>query len=159
MAGAPDDASAAVELEQYLRTRIPLTGAMQVRVREACRARVVLAAPLAPNINHQRTAFGGSVAALATLAAWSLLRVRLRGDGRAANVVIRRSTIDYAAAVTGELMAICEFSDEDRWSEAIARLRARGRARLEVESRLEEPAGTAARFHGVFVLLDAGADH
>lgn len=60
------------ELEADLHGNIPLTQAMQVRVLEIGPDSVRLGAPLSANINHHRTAFGGSLATLATLAAWSL---------------------------------------------------------------------------------------
>ncbi len=140
-------------LRDYLLTHIPLTAAMGVKVRCERPERVVLAAPLAPNINHQGTAFGGSVAALATLAAWSLVRVRLEDADRAANVVVQRSSMEYRAAIDGELTAVCEFADDGLWQKTIERLDRRGRARLELHSRLEHAGETAARFAGTFVLL------
>jgi thioesterase domain-containing protein len=60
-------------LEEYLHGHIPLSRAMQVSVRELTDELVVLGAPLAPNMNHRSTVFGGSASALAILAAWSLL--------------------------------------------------------------------------------------
>lgn len=56
-------------LEQYLHDHIPLSKAMQVSVLEASQERVILMAPLAPNINHTESVFGGSASAVATLAA------------------------------------------------------------------------------------------
>ena len=56
------------ELEAYLHDRIPLSRAMAIAVVEAGPERVRLAAPLAPNINHRDTVFGGSAASLAMAA-------------------------------------------------------------------------------------------
>ncbi|RYE53550.1 MAG: hypothetical protein EOP18_08925, partial [Rhizobiaceae bacterium] len=53
---------------------------MQVRVVAASVERVTLSAPLAPNINHRATVFGGSASAVAILSAWSLLHLRLSSD-------------------------------------------------------------------------------
>lgn len=66
------------KLEQYLHEHIPLSKAMQVTVVSVAEAAVVLSAPLAPNINHRDTLFGGSALAIAILAAWSLLYTRLQ---------------------------------------------------------------------------------
>jgi thioesterase domain-containing protein len=66
------------DLQAYLHERIPLSRAMEVAVREAGSDGVVLYAPLAPNINHRDTVFGGSASAVAILAAWSALYVRMR---------------------------------------------------------------------------------
>ena len=69
------------ELQTYLHQHIPLSQAMQVTVVEASLQQVVLTVPLAPNINHRETVFGGSASAVANLAAWSMLHLgsRLRG--------------------------------------------------------------------------------
>ena len=57
------------ELQDYLRTRIPLAHAMGVEVRSLGEAGIELYAPLAPNTNHRDTVFGGSASAVAILAA------------------------------------------------------------------------------------------
>ena len=145
-------------LERYLHETIPLTAAMGVTVRAEGPRRVVLAAPLAPNVNHKQTAFGGSVAALATLAAWSLAQLRAWQSGDDITLVIRDSRLEYLQPVTGELVAVCEFDDEPAWRRALERLHDRGRARLELASRLEDPAGAQiVRFRGTFVLLGSAA--
>ena len=59
-ATAPPDANA---VERYLHRHIPLTAAMGVRVAAVTLQRAELRAPLAPNINHRETVFGGSAAA------------------------------------------------------------------------------------------------
>ena len=68
-------------VERYLHQYIPLSAAMGVQVRTATVEHVKLAAPLAPNVNHTETVFGGSAAALATLSAWTLLHLRLEDAG------------------------------------------------------------------------------
>jgi len=42
---------------------------------------VLLTAPLAANINHRATVFGGSASAVAILAAWTYLYFVLKGTG------------------------------------------------------------------------------
>ena len=104
-----------LELEHYLHEHIPLSAAMQVTVLEASPAQVRLAAPLAPNINHRRTVFGGSAAAVATLAAWALLHLRLTAEGFAGRLVIRRSEMDFEQAIAGEFEAEATAPGDERW--------------------------------------------
>ena len=78
-------------LAQYLHQQIPLSRAMQVDALEVSEDSVRLSAPLVPNVNHRATVFGGSASALAILAAWSLLHVRLRGSFPQASIVIQRA--------------------------------------------------------------------
>src|SRR5688572_17817993 len=105
---------------------------MDVRVREATPTRVTLAAPLAPNINHRETVFGGSAAALAVLSAWALLHLRLEAEDVAARLVIRRSEMHYKLPIPGDFTACCELGDEPAWGRFRATLERRGRARIEL---------------------------
>src|SRR5262245_966332 len=102
-------------LESYLHAHIPLSQAMQVRVEEVGRDRIVLGAPLAPNINHRETLFGGSASAIAILAAWSLLSTRLRSEGIATKLVIQRNTMSYEAPIDGGFTAISRLEVPEQW--------------------------------------------
>ncbi|MFS8581380.1 MAG: YiiD C-terminal domain-containing protein [Limnochordales bacterium] len=151
------------ELEQYLHRNIPLSRAMEVRVPAADERRVVLAAPLEPNINHRDTLFGGSAAAVATLAAWSLLYLRLLRDGIDARLVIHRNTMEYKRPIAGEFTATARLDDEAAWEQFVTTLRRRGKARIRVASVLHAvqnglygaaaAGGEAGLFEGDFVAL------
>ena len=71
--------TAAVEV--HLHCHIPISPAMGVRVLVCDNTAVTLAAPLAPNINHRATVFGGSASAVAILTAWTWLHFVLRDAG------------------------------------------------------------------------------
>src|SRR4051812_16515156 len=100
------------ELEAYLHSNIPLSAAMGVQVKIATPQRVLLFAPLGPNINHHRTVFGGSGVVLATLSAWTLLHIRLVQEGLDAQLVIQRSAMEYERPICGDFEAECGFTDE-----------------------------------------------
>jgi len=140
-------------LERYLQQQIPLSAAMGARVRLASLERVQLAAPLAPNVNHNETVFGGSGAALATLAAWSLLHLRIAHAGLEARLVIQRSTMEYEHPIPGDFEAVCRFSDEVAWARFRTTLARRGRARLTLGSYLFYDTRQVAAFEGDFVGL------
>ena len=89
------------EVEAYLHRHIPISAAMAVRVVACDTAGATLAAPLAPNINHRATVFGGSASAVAILAAWTWLHFALRGAGQPARLVIQGNTMEYLAPITG----------------------------------------------------------
>lgn len=141
------------ELERYLHEHIPLSAAMQAAVVEVQPDRVVLAAPLAPNINHRETVFGGSAAALATLAAWSLVHVRLRAAGITSRLVIQRNTVEYERALSGDFIARAVLACADDWPRFLRTLTRRGRARIDVDATLEQDGVTAGRFSGTFAAL------
>ena len=139
------------ELEQYLHDQIPLSRAMAVRVSEIGHDRVVLNAPLAPNINHHDTVFGGSAASVATLAAWSLVHVRLLAAGLPSRIVIQRSTMEYTAPMAGEFQAMASMGDEADWSGFIRMLTRRNRARVAIRTELRFEGKNAGLFGGEFV--------
>src|SRR5687768_8333506 len=93
------------ELETYLHVHIPLSRAMAVRVVSIADDKVILGAPLGPNINHRDTVFGGSASALAILSAWSLLHLRLTAADQPSRVVIQRNSMDYLAPIDGDFTA------------------------------------------------------
>jgi thioesterase domain-containing protein len=126
---------------------------MGVQVRAATLGYVELAAPLAPNVNHMETVFGGSAAALATLSAWMLLHLRLQDAGSDARLVIQRSRVEYEKPIPGDFEAVCEFSDESAWERFRETLERRGRARLTLAAYLVHCKHRAASFEGEFVAL------
>ena len=142
-------------LEDYLRGRIALTAALGVRVAEAGQECVRLTAPLAANINHSGTVFGGSAAAVATLAAWGLLHLRLAAAGIRARTVIQRSRMEYEHPIAADFEAECRLTDPAAWEHFTAMLRRHGRARLQLLAELRCADQAVGRFEGEFVALGA----
>jgi thioesterase domain-containing protein len=143
------------ELEAYLHAHIPLSKAMQVAAEAVGPQEVVLRAPLAPNINHRDTVFGGSASAVAILAAWSLLHVRLRAEGLASRLVIQRNTMDYALPILGGFTARSALAQPDAWPQFTRMLARKGRARMTVVANLDFEGAAAGRLTGDFVALAA----
>jgi thioesterase domain-containing protein len=141
------------EIERYLHGHIPLSAVMGVRVRVATPGRVELDAPLAPNINHHETLFGGSASAVAILSAWTLVHVRLRHSNVPARLVIQRNTMSYEEPVRGAFTAACELTDDARWQRFLTTIERRGRGRITVTARLWYAGRPAASFEGDFVAL------
>lgn len=64
--------------------------------------KVVLATPLAPNINHQGTAFGGSIQSAALLGCWSLGNTFLDKRGVRGSVIVADCQISFVRPIKGE---------------------------------------------------------
>ena len=141
------------ELERYFHEHIPLSAAMAVEVVSVQPERIVLAAPLAPNINHRETVFGGSASAVAILSAWALVQTRLVNAGLACSLVIQRNTMHYDAPMSGAFTASSSLEQPEVWQKFMNVLARRGRARVSVLSVLECDGITAAHFQGDFVAL------
>lgn len=140
-------------LQRYLYQYIPLSAAMGVQVRIASPELVKLAAPLAPNVNHNETVFGGSAAALATLSAWTLLHLRIEDARLDARLVIQRSHMEYEKPIPGDFEAVCDFSDQTAWERFRTTFARRGRARLTLAAHLVHQMHRVASFEGEFVAL------
>lgn len=143
----------AAAIEAYLHRHIPISREMGVRVVSVDAAGVRLAAALEPNINHQSTAFGGSVSSLAILAAWTLAHVGLRERGLAARVVIQRSSVEYLAPIEGEMEAFCPAPGDEAWRKFVASVEKRGRGRLRLHAHVTSGGAAGAEFHGLYVAL------
>ena len=141
------------ELEAYLHAHIPLATAMQVSVAAVAPDGVTLNAPLAPNINHRDTVFGGSASAVAILAAWSLLHTRMRAEGVTARLVIQSNTMDYLAPIAGDFTARSALAEPAQWPRFLHTLARMRRARLRVTAQLECDGQLAGRLVGEFVAL------
>ncbi len=141
-------------MEAYLRDHIPLAAAMGVRVVAMASDEVILEAPLEPNLNHRDTAFGGSVAAVAILAGWTLVHRRLHEAGVSGRrTVIQASNVRYVAPVDTVFRATCKAPDPSAWARFLRTLERRGRARCRVSAEVTCRGVLAATFEGAYVAL------
>lgn len=140
-------------VERYLHTHIPVTRAMKVAVRAITPDGVRLSAPLEPNINHRNTVFGGSVATVAILSAWTLIHVRMREAGLPSRIVIQRSNVEYLLPLHGEFDAFCPAPEPERWQRFMAGLTRRGRARIVLHAEVHGDGELAGRFEGAYVAM------
>jgi thioesterase domain-containing protein len=139
------------QIQELLHSKMPLTRAMGVRVEAYDGARLILSAPLAANVNHLGTAFGGSLNALAVLSGYGLLWLELQETE--CHIVIRDSTISYERPVRGELRAICVRPEAAALAAFKKKFQQKGKARIALTATIEEQGITAVRFQGTFVAL------
>ena len=141
------------QLKQYLHDHIPLSLAMGVEVETVRPDRVVLRAPIAPNINHRETVFGGSASALAILSGWALVHCRLAAEGLGSRLVIQRNSMSYDRPIVTGFQACATMDNDARWQRFVTLLARRGKARVTVGSLLTCEDEIAGRFEGEFVAL------
>lgn len=148
----------AAELAKYLHAQIPLSREMAISVVAADETGVRLAAPLAPNINHQNTAFGGSASALGILTAWTLVDFGLREQAIAAHVVIQRNSVEYLRPIRGEFQAFCPMPPAREWQRFVQTIGARGRGRIRLAAQLIADGQVVGTFKGDYVAFRAEED-
>lgn len=136
------------EIERYFHAEIPLTRAMAVRVVAAATSFAV-EAPVASNSNHLRTAFGGSINSVATLAGYGYLWLLVRGSD--VHIVVRESSIRFSRPAHEIIRAVCVAPDATELETFVETLRRNGRACITLGVRVEEAGELAAEFTGTFV--------
>lgn len=140
------------ELEKYLYEQIPASKLLEVGVKYCSSSKIELKAPLAPNINHKNTVFGGSLSVLAILAGWSLVYMRLEGIRN--EIVIQQSTMSYLKAAKGAFTAVSVYEDSAVWSKFNRSFTKRGRGRIQVESNVFCKGEVVASFQGTYVAFN-----
>ncbi len=141
------------EITTYLHDHIPITRSLGARVEHYDGQSVRLSAPLAPNLNHRETAFGGSLSSLAILSGWVLLYLQLRERGLETRLVIQRSAFDFEAPVDGDFTATSTLPDAATWSRFLATLARHRSARVTVPSTIACGSGVGGRHEGTYVAV------
>ena len=135
--------------EKFLHEQIPLTRAMGLRVVGRDENGFVVEAPVALNSNHLRTAFGGSINAVATLAAYGFLWVEL--SDAAAHVVVAESSIRFLRPIRETIRATCLRPDAKSLTTFRSQFAEKGKARIALRVNVAEAGEAAAEFEGHFV--------
>ena len=141
------------ELQTYIHEHIPISIALGIEVKEATLDKVIVSAPLLPNINHKNTAFGGSLHAVATLSCWSLVFVNLQQYSEPTEIVIAKSEVDYLAPVNSDFTAECILNDRQEWIRFEAALRKKGKGRIKLNAKICQASKLAVDYHGEFVAI------
>ncbi len=90
-------------LQNTFHELIPISQAMGVSVFDYDGETLTITAPLAANINHQHSAFGGSLFAVAALAGWGLMQLKLSELLLDCNTVVMGGEVAYHRPVYDDL--------------------------------------------------------
>lgn len=142
-------------LEEYIFENIPISLALGIKVNKVSLQEVILSAPIANNINHKKTVFGGSLQAVATLACWSLIYANLKELKNSYEIVISQSEINYRLPVTNDFTVQCLRPDSIAFEKFIKTLQRHGKARLSLTARITQENKLAVIYEGVFVALSS----
>ncbi len=143
------DTSPVFQVEKYLHEQIPITRAMGLWVVAHDETGFTVEAPVALNSNHLRTAFGGSINAVATLAAYGFLWLEL--NDAAAHVVVAESSIRFLRPVQETIRATCPRPAKEELATFRQQFAEKGKARITLRVNVTETGETAAEFEGSFV--------
>ena len=143
--------SFAEKLQHTLHHEIPLTRDMGITVASYDGKLLQLRAPLAPNINHKCTAFGGSLYALAVSCGWGMVHIKLEESGLHRHIVIQEADIKYLLPVDAEMRAECRMDDAS-WQKFMHTLNKHGKARIKLDVAIVHHGKTAVEFSGRYVV-------
>jgi thioesterase domain-containing protein len=153
-----DDSSSGDDLsvlERTLHREMPITVPMGMRAIAWDDRRLTVEMPLAPNRNHQDSAFAGSLNALCTVVGWGTVFLLLRGEGRTGNVVIRRGSIRYLRPVrSATIQARGLPLDPEGEAFFFELLRSKGRSKIDVSAEITDAEGAFVTFTGSYVVQD-----
>ncbi|AHL31636.1 thioesterase [Pseudomonas brassicacearum] len=142
-------------LESILHHDIPLTRDMGLKVLDWQARQLRLFLPLAANVNHKSTMFGGSLYCGAVLGGWGWLHLALREEGiEDGHIVIQEGQISYPLPVTHDAAVVCDAPEDKVWKRFLATYRRYGRARLALQTRVMNAGSeeAAVQFEGQYVL-------
>lgn len=142
----------AAEFEQFLHQQIPITQAMGIHIATFSPECVRVTAALAPNINHQQTAFGGSIHTVMTVCGWSLMFANFRPRCPEAHIVIQQSEIRYLAPIRADFTAECTLTDADARQTLLTTFDKYGKGKLNLHVTCREGETLLADYHARFVV-------
>jgi thioesterase domain-containing protein len=146
--------SRAQQLENHLRSNIPIAQHMGLSVASLDHRGVMITAPLQPNINDKGTAFGGSLLSLALLAGWGLLEMEAAASGMDCDIVIHHGEVAFKRPVSGLIRVQCSLPERHEWDRFQQSFQRNGRARIALDPQvLDEQGGVAVRFPCKYVAI------
>ncbi len=139
--------------QDYLHSEIPITRQMGIEVQKLTTNEVTLKAPIALNVNHRRSAFGGSVDSLFLTAGWSYIRLVVDHIDPLPVIVGSKSQTTFQRPITQDFAArlvIPSKKEVDKFLDAYKRF---GKARISLEAVIEAEGKTYAAFRGDYVVV------
>ena len=135
------------DLESFAHAHIPVAAAMQLELTDYRNGELTVRAPLAANVNHHGTAFGGSQYALAAITGWALLKLALAEAGLSGDAVIHSANVTYSRPIDTDLRLVGRLLYEAR---VLAACRKHGKASAQVTVDAYDGDEPAMRFTGKF---------
>lgn len=124
--------SAAQDLQEKIRSTIPLSDAMQFNIVDLTEKSILVHAPLSPNVNIHGTGFAGSIYSLAVLTGWAMVTHIIDSQGIDGDLVVGKAEIRYRKPVVGDIE--CRCSVPGYLYEAFNRdMKTNGKAKLSLE--------------------------
>lgn len=142
-------------LVDRIRHEMPLTAAMRLRVADCDDESLMLAVPLAPNINDKETAFAGSITSLGCITGWALLTLWAEREIGPCQVAIFDAHFAFRKPLRGDFTASVSLpvpEDLKTLKNAVAK---RGRGRITLRVTLTDADGTGTVLNAAYAVWQA----
>lgn len=139
--------------QDYLHTEIPITRKMGIEVQKLTTNEVKLKAPIALNVNHRRSAFGGSVDSLFLTAGWSYIRLVVDHFDPLPIIVGNKATTTFQRPITDDFTARLIIPDKKEVDKFLDSYKRFGKARITLEAEIKDNGKTYAVFKGDYVVV------
>ena len=141
------------EINEHLHRQIPMTLQMGILVQRFAKEGVIASAPLEANINHQQSAFGGSIAALGIVTGFVAIWGNLRMHAIPAELVIQHSETEFSKPGLGDMEARSRMISEAALESFTSALTDSRTARILVTSDIFSAGKLIASNTGTFVAI------
>ena len=141
------------EITTYIHQNIPITAHFGIKMKAYDGKAVCLSAPLTPNLNHRKTAFGGSLSALAILSGWALLHLKLKEKSIRSRLVIQKSSFEFSDPVDNDFEAVCSLPSDEQFEKFLRTLVRHKRARISLKSKINCASGKGGTHEGTYVAV------
>ncbi len=141
------------EAQQYIETNIPITKAMGMSINVLNRNEVRVGLPLARNLNHHGSAFGGSIESLFFVTGWAFIQLLTENMTPEPLIVGRRGRVSFTGAIRKDFEARLHIPSEEVTDVFLQELKNKGKARITARSFIEMDGKICAEFEGDFVVL------
>ena len=141
------------KLQNKLHNEIPLTKMMGIKVQEYNEKELITTAPLNININDKGTAFGGSLATMTIISAWSLCWLITEELGlQSNNIVVIKNEHSYKKPVTKDLICITTKPSVEEIEILKNKLLTKKSASIKIKSQIIEDGEICVDFIGYYVI-------
>jgi thioesterase domain-containing protein len=144
----------AKEAQDFLNVEIPITRTMGIEVQTLSNYEVTLSAPLANNINHWKTAFGGSVDSLFLTAGWAYLRLVIDHLDPLPVIVGNKGATTFRRPITQDFSASLDIPKKKEIERFLKDYEKFGKSRITLTARIIEDGKTYATFEGDYVIVN-----
>ena len=141
------------KLQNKLHNEIPLTKMMGIKVQEYNEKELITTAPLNININDKGTAFGGSLATMTIISAWSLCWLITEELGlQSNNIVVIKNEHSYKKPVTKDIICFTAKPSVEEIEILKNKLLTKKSASIKIKSQIIEDGEICVDFIGYYVI-------